>query len=156
MAKICVFWTAHMSKMIFPLTFVTCLSKCFAFLWLVDRTTTTTRFFLFWLFLQRLISWWQFWFFGMQFTAAASKLLRDSIWVLLISAARTVFKATSRVSSLLRKSCSLTLWLSIPHTILSFIRISLSVPNSQDLAFVRRSVTKASIGRPFCVHKKKS
>ena len=35
---------------------------------------------------------------------------------------------------------------------LSFIRLSLSVPNSKVLAFVRRSVTKASIGRPFCVH----
>ena len=67
-----------------------------------------------------------FWFcFWPRLIAAASKaeLVRVSIWVLLVSAARTVLIATSSVSSVLRSSRSLTLLLSIPHTILSLIRL---------------------------------
>ena len=89
--------------------------------------------------------------------AAASKaqLVRVSILVLLVSVARTVLIATSSVSSVLRSSRSLTLLLSIAHTILSLIRLSWRVPNSQVFTFMRRSVMKASIVWLFYMHEKK-
>ena len=60
-----------------------------------------------------------FWFrFRPTLIAATSKaeLVRVSIWVLLVSAARTVLIATSSVSSVLRSSRSLTLLLSIAQS----------------------------------------
>ena len=72
------------------------------------------------------------------------------IWVTHASLARQMSSAFSRVrsdslSSLLRILSSCT-----PSTIRSLMRLSVKLPNSHVFAFVRRSVTKWSIGSPAC------
>ena len=79
-----------------------------------------------------------------------SGVARDFICAVVISSARHMPMALSRVRLASFRSWLLVRSLKIPQTIRSLIRLSVSVPNSHVLALLRKSVAYWSIVSPDC------